>query len=215
MSRVQMSDAVTVASSPQPATPEPRHNLRSRLLRQIKRQLVRLGGNAVVTSRVTCTGSAPAPAALVLPIAQDGEDSVNLIEITPWTPVKIFEPKDYDHVWCLVVDETRFSLQDATGWIIATREANVRNLGQDLPTVALILKMDEVSAAELAVASSQLSSAGVLFTRWPHHAVTVVQALLMIREQLQENYGEPNFDRQVRWGHAITRNENPKIVPAV
>jgi hypothetical protein len=210
MSRARMSNAAPVVSVPSQQT-ESRPTL-AKLYDQIKKRLAWLGG-IVGASTGTAVDQVIQP--VVLPIVQDGEHSVNLIEITPSTPAKLFEATDFDHVWCLVVDDTRFTWHDAAKWILNARELNILNSNRHLPTLMLVLKMAALSREELSILSSRLTPIGVLLTRWPEQATSVEEALTTIRGQLEENYGEPNFDRKVRWGHSSNRQERSRLLQTV
>jgi len=216
MSRAHVPESAPTISVASQANAEARVSRTSRLVQQIKRRLSRLGG-VVGTSMGTAVErpNEVISDAIVLPIVQEGEHSMNLIEITPSTPPRLFEPTDYDHVWCLVVDEKRFTWQGAAAWILKTRELNVNHYDRHLPTITLILRLDQLSGAELNTLSSQLTPIGVLLTRWPEDATSVEEAFHIIRAQLQDNYGEPNFDRQVRWGHSLIREGRSNILQTV
>lgn len=150
-----------------------------------------------------------------LPIVSDGENVVKLIEIVP-SDLIMFKPEDYDHVWCLVVDDSSFTLDHATKWIVEARQLNMSGPSKRyLPTIALLVNMEKLSPDDLNTISTELIPIGVLLVRWPEGADSPEEALKVLRDEMQDSYGEPNFNKQVKWGHTLVRAENPDMLHAV
>jgi hypothetical protein len=185
----------------------------TRVLRQAMRPFVWISGLVGIRAATATEYARRKP--IELPIVSDGENVVNLIEIVPSNLI-LFKPEDYDHVWCLVIDESSFTLDHATKWIVEARQLNMSPPAKRyLPTITLLVNMEKLSKEDLTLISTELIPIGVLLVRWPEGADTAEAALKVLRDEMKDSYGEPNFNKQIKWGHTLVQAEGPSALQAV
>lgn len=133
-------------------------------------------------------------------VVSDGEHEVKLIEVLSSSPPFLFSREDVDHVWCLVIENSKFSLPEAIEWIALTKKFNQVAEGRHLPTITVLADVEQLSRDDLRIVSSELLPLGAILIRWPQDCASSEQAFRVLCRQLKANYGDPDFDNAVVWG---------------
>jgi hypothetical protein len=150
--------------------------------------------------------AAPAPAQELakykstLTIASDGTHEVKLLVVNPATRPFKFSREDMRHVWCLVVAEGEFDLDEAIKWVADAKRINRRDKRQLLPSIVASADVERLSIEDRYRVKSELEPAGARLCKWPHNCRSVKDALDSLRAQLASSYGEVNFSDRVKWG---------------